>query len=62
MTVLINHDYKTSFVLIQDGQFTSWKYKFVFDPRLHDLQLLDLSFSSVHSSSLWRTDTIVLLN
>ena len=30
-----------------------------FDPRLHDFQLLDLSFSSMHSSFLWRTDAIV---
>ena len=27
-------------VEIQDGLFTNWKFGFVFDPRLHDLQLL----------------------
>ena len=26
--------------LIQDGLYTSWKFGFVFDPWLHDLQLL----------------------
>ena len=29
---------KTSFGLIRDGLFTNWKFGFVFDPRLHDLQ------------------------
>ena len=38
---------------------TGWRYSFVFDPWLHDLLLLDLSFSSMHSTSLWRTGTIV---
>ena len=36
-TVLINHDRKTSFGLIQDGLFSHWKFGFVFDPQLHDL-------------------------
>ena len=40
----------TSFGLIGDGLFTYWKFGFVFDPRLYDLQLLDLSFSTLHSS------------
>ena len=26
-------------------------------PRLHDLQPLDLSFSTMYSSALWRTDS-----
>ena len=53
------YDCKTLYGLIQDGLFTSWNYRFVFVPWLHDLQLLSLSFSSLHPSFLWRTDTIV---
>ena len=41
---IINHDCKTSCGLFQDGLFTIWKFAFVFDPRLHDLQLLALEF------------------
>ena len=50
---------KTSFGLIQDGFFTCWKVGFLFDPRLHELQLPVLSFSSLHSTSLWRADTTI---
>ena len=32
---------------------------FVFDPRLHELQLPLLSFSTLYSSSLWRADTTI---
>ena len=49
----------TSFGLIQDGLFRSWKVGFVFDPRLHELQLPVLSFSTLHSSSLWKADTTI---
>ena len=45
--------------MIRDGLFTKWKFGFVFDPRLNDLQLLVLSFSTLYSSCLWRTDTVV---
>ena len=38
-TVLINHDRKTSYGLIQDGLFTNWKFGFDYDPRLLDLKL-----------------------
>ena len=38
----INQSRKTSCRLIHDGLFTSWKFGFVFDPRLHNLQLLVL--------------------
>ena len=31
---------KTSFALIRDGLLTCWKFGFVFDPQLHELQLL----------------------
>ena len=50
----------TSFGPIGDGLFTYWKFGFVFDPRLYDLQLLDLSFSTLHSSFLWRADTAII--
>ena len=53
--MLINHDCKTSFGLIWDDLFTNWKIAFDSDPRLYDLKLLVLD-----SSSLWRTDTIVI--
>ena len=33
-------------------------FGFVLDPRLHDLQLIVLSFSTFYSSSLCRTGTI----
>ena len=45
----INHDYKTSCGLIQDGLFTSRQFRFV----------IDLIFSTLYSRSLWRTETIV---
>ena len=38
----------------------SWKFRFVFDFRLHDRQLHVLSVPTLHSSSLW-IDTIVWL-
>ena len=38
--LFINHDRKTSRGLIRDGLFTNWKFGFVSDPQLHDLQLL----------------------
>ena len=41
-TVSINHDCKTARGLIRDELFTNWKFGFVFDSRLHDLQLLVL--------------------
>ena len=41
-TVLINHDYKTSCGMIQDGLFTNWQFGSLIDPWLHDLQLLVL--------------------
>ena len=37
--VIINHDCNTSRGLIPYGLFTCWKFKFVFDLRLLDLQL-----------------------
>ena len=44
-----------------DGLFTNWRFGFDFDPRLHDLKLLVLDlFYNLYSSSLWRTDTIVV--
>ena len=58
LTVLINFDCKTLCGLIRDGLFPNWKFGFVFDPRLHDLQLLVLCFSTLYSSSLCRTNTI----
>ena len=36
--VLINHIYKTFRGLIRYGLFTNWKFGFVFDPQLHNLQ------------------------
>ena len=33
-TVLINHDFKTSFGLILNDLFTCWKFGFIFNPRL----------------------------
>ena len=33
--------------------------EFFFYPSLHDLELLVLELSALHSSSLWRTDTKV---
>ena len=36
--VLINHIYKTSRGLFCYGLFTNWKFGFVFDPQLHNLQ------------------------
>ena len=41
-TVLNNQDFKTSFELILNDLFTCWNFRFVFDPRLNDLQLLEL--------------------
>ena len=38
--------------------FTSCKFGFVFDPWLHELQLLYLNISTLHCSFLWRTDSI----
>ena len=44
------------------GLFTKWKIGFDPSPRLHDLKCLVLElFHFVISSSLWRTDTIVIL-
>ena len=50
--MLINRNYKTSCGLIQDGLFTGWKFRFVFDPLPYDLQLVLMGFSTLHSSSL----------
>ena len=36
----MNHGCKPLFGLIQDGLFMCWKFRFVFDPQLHDLLLL----------------------
>ena len=36
----------------------SCKFGFVFDPLLHDLQLLYLNIFTVQFSFLWRTDSI----
>ena len=47
--MFINHDRKISFGLIRDCLFTGWKLGTVFDPQLHELQLL----------SLWGTDTTI---
>ena len=58
LTVLINFDCKTLCGLIRDGLFPNWRFGFVLDPRLHDLQLIVLSFSTFYSSSLCRTGTI----
>ena len=58
-TVLINHDCKTSCVLIRDGLFTNWNFAFLFVPQLHDLQLLVLEVFIYSYSSLWRTDAVV---
>ena len=38
----------TSCGLIRDGLFTNWKLGFVFDPRLHGLQLLVLELELFH--------------
>ena len=46
--------------LICDGLFINWKFGFDSDHQLHDLKLLYLSFSTLYSSSLWRTDTIIV--
>ena len=41
--IIISHNGNTLCGLIWDGFFTAnWKFGFVFDPRLHDLQLLVL--------------------
>ena len=40
--MLINHNCKTSCGLIRDCLSTNWKFGFVFDPWLYDLQLLVL--------------------
>ena len=42
--VTINYDCNTSRGLIPYGLFTSWKFKFVFDLRLRDLQLHMIQF------------------
>ena len=47
--MFINHDRKISFGLIRDCLFTGWKLGTVFDPHLHELQLL----------SLWGADTTI---
>ena len=47
--MFINDDRKISFGLIRDCLFTGWRLGFVFDPQLHELQLL----------SLWRADTTI---
>ena len=52
--------FKTSCELICDGLFINWKFGFDSDHRLYDLKLLYLSFSTLYSSSLWRTDTIII--
>ena len=49
----------TSCGLIRNGLFTKWKFGFVIDPRLRDLQLLVLELFHFVSSSLWRTGAIV---
>ena len=46
-------------MVIQDGLFSNWKFGFVFDPLLHDLQLLVLELFHFVFSSLWTTDAIV---
>ena len=58
-TVLINHNCNTLCGLIWDSLFTNWKFGFVFDPRLHDLQRLVLKLSTLYFSFSWRTNTIV---
>ena len=35
----MNHNCKSLCGLIGDGLFTNWKFGFVFDPQLYDLQL-----------------------
>ena len=57
--LFIDQDHKTSCGLIRDGLFTNWKFRFYYDPRLHE-NFLYLSFSTLYSSSLWRNDTIVV--
>ena len=57
-TVLINHNCKTSYGLIRDGIFTSWKFGFVFDPWLHDLQGLVLKLSTFYSNPVFTSPTI----
>ena len=44
--------------LIQDGFFTTWKFKLFLIFGRMTLDFLFLSFSTLHSSSLWKTDTI----
>ena len=58
--LLINHNCKTLCGIIQDVLFTKWKFGFDSDPRLPELKSLYLNFSTLSSSTLWRTDTIVI--
>ena len=53
---------KTSCGLIRNRLFTNWNFAFDSDPLLQDFQLLVavLCFSTLYSSSLWRTDIIVV--
>ena len=53
----MKHDCKTFFGLIQDGFFTNWK--FGFDLWLMTSNFLYLSFFTLYSSFLWRTNTLV---
>ena len=43
-TVLINHDYKTSCGMIQDGLFTNWQFGSLIDPwlRVHSGQTSEI--------------------
>ena len=60
-TVLINHNRKTLCGLIRDGLFTSWKFGFVFDPWLHDLQGLVLKLSTLYSNHSIQTQFLLAL-
>ena len=50
-TVLISQDFETSLGLILNDLFTCWNFRFVFDPQLNDLQLLELEL--IHSAFLF---------
>ena len=43
------------------GWFVHELEGFVFDPRLRNLQMLYLNFSTLHCRFLWRTNTIVFV-
>ena len=59
--VLIYHDYNTSCgLIIRYGLFTSWKFRFDFDPRLiMTSNFMSLRFFTLGSSSLWGNDITI---